>query len=246
MIPKDHPRRESLEVRERLVDCFKKGIVVEQGLIAHGRGEAFDYLINEQTNDYALKAIKVASAELLLARKPVISVNGNVACLCAKEVIELAKVSNAKIEINLFYRSKDRINAIKDHLARYGVDEIYGIDEDNLITIEELSSNRRYVDKHGIYSADLVLLALEDGDRTQALVRLKKKVIAIDLNPLSRTAQSADITIVDNVTRALPLMVRYVKEFSRLNKDELASMSNSFDNKANLRNAIEHIRGLRL
>ena len=36
---------------------------------------------------------------------------------------------------------------------------------------------------------------------------MHKKVIAIDLNPLSRTAKAATITIVDNATRALPAMI---------------------------------------
>jgi 4-phosphopantoate--beta-alanine ligase len=39
-----------------------------------------------------------------------------------------------------------------------------------------------------------------------------KKVIAIDLNPLSRTARMAHITIVDELTRCLPLLSDFVKE----------------------------------
>ena len=41
-IPKSHPRYESLAIREKLVRAWKAGIVVPEGLIAHGRGEAFD------------------------------------------------------------------------------------------------------------------------------------------------------------------------------------------------------------
>jgi len=44
---------------------------------------------------------------------------------------------------------------------------------------------------------------LEDGDRTMALRRYGVKVIAIDLNPLSRTSRTADLPIVDELTRAL-------------------------------------------
>jgi 4-phosphopantoate--beta-alanine ligase len=58
-------------------------------------------------------------------------------------------------------------------------------------------SDRRMVDPDGIYIADVVLVPLEDGDRTEALVKMGKKVIAIDLNPLSRTSQKASITIVE-------------------------------------------------
>ena len=48
-IPKDHPRAVSLRIREMLVDGLKDGLVVEEGLIAYGRGETFDYLIGEKT-----------------------------------------------------------------------------------------------------------------------------------------------------------------------------------------------------
>ena len=50
-----------------------------------------------------------------------------------------------------------------------------------------------------------------------------KKVITIDLNPLSRTAQTAHITIVDELTRCLPLLSEFVKEKKRIE---------NFDNKA--------------
>jgi len=45
MIPKSHPRYISLRTRNVLVEGVNKGITSIHGLIAHGRGEAFDYLI---------------------------------------------------------------------------------------------------------------------------------------------------------------------------------------------------------
>ena len=39
-----------------------------------------------------------------------------------------------------------------------------------------------------------------------------KQVITIDLNPLSRTAQTAHITIVDELTRCLPLLTEFVRD----------------------------------
>ncbi|MEM0089589.1 MAG: phosphopantothenate/pantothenate synthetase family protein, partial [Archaeoglobaceae archaeon] len=89
MIPKDHPRYESLVTREKLVEGVKLGITAIQGLIAHGRGEAFDYILGEKSNEFALKAEKVATATLLLAKHPVISVNGNTAVLVAESIKEL-------------------------------------------------------------------------------------------------------------------------------------------------------------
>ncbi|PNX46256.1 MAG: hypothetical protein BV456_12485, partial [Thermoplasmata archaeon M8B2D] len=77
-IPKNHPRYESLMTRKRISYAMNKGFVHETGLIAHGRGEAFDYLLGEKTNRFAYEAEKVAAAALLYAKKPVISVNGNV------------------------------------------------------------------------------------------------------------------------------------------------------------------------
>ena len=56
-------------------------------------------------------------------------------------------------------------------------------------TIPGIASDRAMCTNEGIFTADVVLVPLEDGDRAEALVRLGKKVIAIDLNPLSRTAK---------------------------------------------------------
>ena len=89
MIPPDHPRYRSLMTRERLARCAKKGIVTREGLTAHGRGEAFDYLIGERTTGSALLAEQTAAAFLLAAHQPVISVNGNTAALAAPEIADL-------------------------------------------------------------------------------------------------------------------------------------------------------------
>ena len=73
VIPKSHPRLKSLLIREKLVDGFDNGLVAKEGLLAQGRGEAFDYLLGEKTGKAAKLAIKVAAAQLLLAENPVIS-----------------------------------------------------------------------------------------------------------------------------------------------------------------------------
>ena len=41
---------------------------------------------------------------------------------------------------------------------------------------------------------------------------MSKTVVAIDLNPLSRTARTASVTIVDNVVRAIPNIKRWIKK----------------------------------
>ena len=81
----NHIRRaESLFVREKLVKGFEKNLVAKEGLLAHGRGEAFDYLIGEKTTKSAKLASKAAASCLLLAKKPVISVNGNFVAIMSK------------------------------------------------------------------------------------------------------------------------------------------------------------------
>lgn len=238
----EHPRAWSLMVRERLADGFRRGIVVPEGLIAHGRGEAFDYLLGEKTCAFAERAIDAAAAMLLLARSPVISVNGNVAALVPAEIVRLSEECGAKIEVNLFHRTARRVRLIADWLRMHGAGEILGTDRRYLTRMEEIHSERRVVDRRGIYSADVVFVPLEDGDRTEALRRAGKHVIAVDLNPLSRTAASASVTIVDNIVRAVPLLTERVGELKRRARSELEKIVRGFDNRKNLREACLHIR----
>ncbi len=244
-IPNDHPRAESLKVRHKIIDGMKDLVVTEAGLIAHGRGEAFDYLIGEKTNENAIIAMKAAVSAILIAKSPVISVNGNVAALCPKDLVKLSVITGASLEINLFYKKPGRIEAITKALENEGAKNILGIDPNQQTTIEELTSNRRNVDSQGIKIADVVIVSLEDGDRTEALISENKFVIAIDLNPLSRTAQYANITIVDNVLRVIPKMVEIAEDLKRnFNADNLKQMEEkvkSFSNKRNLSRSIEII-----
>lgn len=237
LIPRSHPRAASLYIRERLVHGYKNGLVVEEGLMAHGRGEMFDYLIGEKTTRYSQDAITAAARELLLARSPVISVNGNFAALCSKEIVQLSKITGAKIEVNLFYASEKRKKAIAQVLAKNGARQVLGLEKKFSTRIPKLDSARRIVDTRGIFSADVVLVPLEDGDRTIALKKFGKKVIAFDLNPLSRTAQVADITIVDNVARAMHLLIQTCTKLKQKKLKEY-----KFDNKKNLRRAIVTMR----
>ena len=62
----------------------------------------------------------------------------------------------------------------------------------------------------GIGGADTVLVPLEDGDRCEALVKLGKQVLVVDLNPLSRTAMTANVTVVDEVARAASILLSEV------------------------------------
>ncbi len=227
-------------IREKLIEGFKEGYVVPEGLIAHGRGECFDYLIGEETIEAAKIATRAAAALLLLSKYPVISVNGNVAALVAEGIVRLADELNAKIEVNLFYRTEERARKIANRLRRFGASEVLGVD-DATVTIPELFSERRRVSPKGILIADTVLVALEDGDRTEALRKMGKNVIAIDLNPLSRTARAANITIVDNVVRAIPNLVNEVRKLKTEGKERLLSIITNYDNNEILSMTLKHI-----
>lgn len=216
--------------RHLIEEGVKAGFVTPTGMIAQGRGEAFDYLIGEKTTKSAELAEKVAICALREAKDPVISVNGNVAALCPNEVVRLANLVDAKIEVNLFYWTREREMKIAEILKKAGARKVYGTGK--RVSVPNLDSARGMVDPEGIAKADIVLVMLEDGDRAKALKDWGKKVIAIDLNPVSRTAQAADITIVDNVVRALPNMIKFARE----------KYSVTFDNKKNLKDSISEIR----
>jgi 4-phosphopantoate--beta-alanine ligase len=239
-VPKDHPRYASLMARYSVADGVKLGITTITGLTAHGRGEAFDYLLGEISHPFADRAAKAAAAAILLAARPVISINGNSAVLSPREMISLAKSSGALLEVNLFYdtgKRRAKIGAL--FKSRYKV-SILGVKPDK--RIKGLSSHRALVDSRGIYSADVVIVSIEDGDRTLALKNVGKRVIAIDLNPFSRTPQTADISIIDNVQRAFPLIEKHVRDLRKAPQSRLKGILARYDNKATLKAAIERIR----
>lgn len=225
--PKNHPRYKSLLAREKLVEA--SDFVAKQGLIAHGRGEAFDYLLGEQTCPSAMLAINAAASLIQKSSNPVISVNGNVVALAAREVAHLSEASGAKVEVNLFHRTPERVEGLVKMMDDVGIQAL-GMNPDDVIP--NLSSERSKCCSEGIGSADVVLVPLEDGDRCQALVNMGKQVITIDLNPLSRTAQTAHITIVDELTRCLPLITDAVRD--GVNVD-------GFDNENNLKEVLQFI-----
>jgi len=238
-IPKSHPRYHSLVTREKISRAMKEGIVHETGLIAHGRGEAFDYLIGETTIPQADVAEKIAAAALLCAQKPIISINGNVAALVPDECISLAKSIPAILEVNLFHRTSERVKKIAALLRKKGVKTLYGVHPD--ARIPGLDSDRALCEKIGMYTADVVLVPLEDGDRCQALMRMGKTVIAIDLNPLSRTAQTASITIVDNVIRAIPQIEHWIVRLKDTKPSQLEKLVMTWDNSKNLEKIMRYL-----
>jgi len=141
--------------------------------------------------------------------------------------------------VNLFHRSNERIKKITKKLEKQGAKKVYGTKGN--AKIPGLDHDRGICDKDGIFSADVILVPLEDGDRCQALIDMDKTVIAIDLNPLSRTAKTASIIIVDNVVRAIPNIENWVKKQKSLDVGNLKNLVKNFDNNQNLQDVLSFI-----
>lgn len=239
MLSRAHPRYESLLLRDKIVKASKEGYLAESAMIAHGRGEAFDYLLGEITTLPAKRAMYVTVALMILSKNPVISVNGNTTALAIDEVIEFAKAVNAKIEINLFYRTDERVDKITKLYKDHGYPKILGSNEDDIAYINEIKNPRASASKNGIYTADTVLVPLEDGDRAEILSKSGKNIITIDLNPLSRTSKMSDVSIVDNIVRALPFMTKIVDDLKSQPISYLKKIIEEFNNEDNLKESLD-------
>ena len=218
----DHPRRSSLERRYLLEEAARLGLLAGTAMIAHGRGEAFDYLLGERTSDSAQRATVQAAAVLCAAINPIISVNGNTSVLAGRDLLECATLLSCSLEVNIFYRTPERMNGLlallseqREELAANPPAEwagdarswadaastvpILGANDDG--RIPGLEGPRGRCERAGILSADVVLVPLEDGDRCEALIEMGLDVVVIDLNPMSRSARMANVTVVDEVSR---------------------------------------------
>jgi len=239
-VPESHPRYESLLTRHRIEAGVDRGITSRQGLIAQGRGEAYDYLLGEETIDSADRAERAAAAHLLLADHAVISVNGNAAALVPGELVEMSEATGADLEVNLFNRTDERIERIAEYLREHGASEVKGLTADG--RIPGLDHERAKVDADGIGDADVVLVPLEDGDRAEALGEMGKTELVVDLNPLSRSAQVATVPIVDNIIRAIPTITEHARAL-RGDPEAQRDAIEDFDADAALAEAETAIRG---
>jgi len=237
-IPKDHPRYKSLMTRERLAHMVEEGLVTPTGLISHGRGEAYDYLMGERSIPPSIEAEKVAAAYLLRAKNPVVCVNGNAAALDPENLIALAKAVPAKMEVNLFHRTPERMEGLISYLESKGAENVLGRVPD--CRIQGLNHDRALCTKEGIFDSDVIIVPIEDGDRAEALVSMGKVVISIDLNPLSRTSRKATVPISDEMSRALENIIRFVGEL-RGDDEATLKLIEQYDSERNRRETIEYI-----
>tara|TARA_B100002052_G_scaffold215009_1_gene196931 strand:- start:79 stop:864 length:786 start_codon:yes stop_codon:yes gene_type:complete len=252
-IPDSHPRKKSLESRQKIVDGNSMGLLADSAMIAHGRGEAFDYLLGERTTESAREAIRESATRLRNARSPVISVNGNTVVLAGDGAIRLAAVLDCPIEVNLYYRTPRRVEGLISLLEEWRSnvskedapdgfdgdwkDSVEGVtllgDSPNF-KIEGLEGPRSNCTVEGIGGADTILVPLEDGDRCEALISLGKEVIVVDLNPLSRSSRMATVTIVDEVSRAFEVILSYLLNDSNYRQKE-------WDNRKSLKESLKEI-----
>ena len=175
-----HPRYQSLLSRHLLENAAKHGMLADSALIAHGRGEAYDYLIGEKTSPNALEATKNGLAHLMAGKKPVISLNGNTTALAGYELMKIAEYLQCPIEVNIFYRTEQRISALFGYLDRIKQEHDISVDilgENPDTTIPGLKGPRAKCCTQGIYSSDVILVPLEDGDRCEAWLRWEKPLL---------------------------------------------------------------------
>ncbi len=111
--------------------------------------------------------------------------------------------------------------------------------DDEIMYINEIQNPRASACKTGIYSADTVLVPLEDGDRAEILSKTGKNIITIDLNPLSRTSKMSDVSIVDNVVRAIPFMTKIASDLKSQDEKLLKELIEDFNNEDNLKESLE-------
>lgn len=233
-----HPRYQSLLLRHRLEEAEKQGMLAGSAMIAHGRGEAYDYLLGEQTIPSAHEATLHALRALKNAERPIISLNGNAVALAGEQLLALAQQLKCPVEINIFYRTPERMSALLERLETIKKErsldvEILGASPN--ARIPGLEGPRAKCTKEGIIDSDVILVPLEDGDRCEALVAMGKTVIVIDLNPLSRSAKMGTITIVDELTRVAENMLFQFDSF------KMSEVSKTYDNEEALRDALRHI-----
>lgn len=252
-----HPRYASLLRRAMLEDASAKGMLAASALIAHGRGEAFDYLLGEVTTATALEATTEAAARLSEAVRPVISINGNVAALAADDLIRCSALLDCPLEINIFYRTPERMTALLEHMSERkaavadspapigwqgdgeqswaeAVNDVSILGDEPNATIPGLEGPRAKCHREGILDSDVILVPLEDGDRCEALVAMGKDVLVVDLNPLSRSAKMGNVTIVDELTRfCANLLATLITGAPAVNRE--------WDNLANLKSSLDEI-----
>ena len=221
-VPDSHPRKRSLERRYKLEAASSEGLLAGTAMIAHGRGEAFDYLLGEKTIPIANEATIQAAIMLKSAVRPVISVNGNTCILAGEELVGCAALLSCPIEVNIYYRTPERISGLVAYLEKCkkivsikppenwkrspleweeAVNNvlILGNFADGLIP--GLNGPRAICDVNGILASDTILVPLEDGDRCEALVKMGLKVIVVDLNPLSRSSLMLSLIHISEPTR---------------------------------------------
>ena len=147
----------------------------------------------------------------------------------------IASQLGCPIEINIFYRTPQRMGALIGHLKMLNqkldldVEIMGGIPD---ARIPGLEGPRGACQQDGIFEADTVLVPLEDGDRCEALMAMGKTVLVIDLNPISRSSRGCTVGIVDEVTRVAKNLIQFIPQ---------KPAATDWNNDRGLQSALDHI-----
>ena len=68
-----------------------------------------------------------------------------------------------------------------------------------------------------------------------------KTVITVYLIPLSRTSMMSDVSIVDNLVRVLPEMIKQSNTMSNLSDSDLQKLIKKFNNKKQLNSILRYM-----
>ena len=133
---------------------------------------------------------------------------------------------------------KERMDTIIRFMEDEGAKNVLGREPD--ARIPGLSSERALCTEEGIFNSDVILVPIEDGDRAEALVKMGKVVISIDLNPISRTSKTATVSISDDISRALENIRRFAIDLKK-NPERIVEVLDAYDNSRTRREMIETI-----
>ena len=142
------------------------------------------------------------------------------------------------MEVNIFHRTEERMEKLISFMESKGASNVLGRNPD--AKIDGLSHARAFCTREGVFTSDVILVPIEDGDRAEALVSMGKTVISIDLNPLSRTSKAATVPISDEIGRALENITRYVEEL-RGKEDEIDAVIRSYSGERTRKDTIAFI-----
>jgi len=236
MIPKDHPRYKSLVTREHLAECARTGIVSLEGLTSHGRGEAFDYLLGEKTSESALLAGKDCGGPAPHRKTPGALRERQHRGACGTRNRASPEGKRGARRGQPLPPDTRTGTADRDGSSAMPVRTVFS--GRSRSASSRSPTTGPFCRREGCLLPMSCLSRSKTATAARCSVGMGKKVIAIDLNPLSRTAKTATLTVVDEVTRALP---EIAQACTALSDGKCRSLVAVMDNRVFLQEAKEEM-----